>query len=280
MQDPTNNAPTTPKTESIFKTVMKDHIPVSLPITTVVYDYCQITSTASKRATLILDYLTRVAEPNKLPVRFIANTSLIANDDLNSLNVHDACYIEFLGEAYDDAETQHDNDWFKDGKLIPYHFAPANVSDQVLERLHKNHLYKLSGYYCNDDITPIIESTCRQAFQSAENSRYAAELIVRRDKENLPIRQVYALNSSPGHHARRDGYGGYCFLNNAAIAAARIHHLTNAPVAILDLDYHAGDGTQDIFYDSDKILTISIHMNPEFDYPTYSGYPEEKGRGA
>ena len=232
------------------------------------------------RAVLVREYLMKVAESDKLPIRFIENAKPILDSDLSLLKVHDKDYLDFLTYAHLDAGQHNDNDWFKDGKLVPYHFVRGVATDSVINRLRKSHLYKLSGFYCNDDITPIIDSTSVNAFRSAENSRYAADLIVQRDRDNSPVRQVYALNSSPGHHAMHAGYGGYCFLNNAAIAATRIHQLTGAPVAILDLDYHAGDGTQEIFYDDDKILTVSIHMNPAHDYPTYSGYPEEKGCGA
>jgi acetoin utilization deacetylase AcuC-like enzyme len=263
-----------------FKRVTKDTIRGSFPITKVVYDTYEATDTASKRAVLIREYLMKVADSDKFPIRFIENIKPIGDSDLSQLKVHDENYVDFLTRAYIDAEKHKDNDWFKDRKLVPYHFVRGAATDSLIDRLRKDHLYKLSGYYCNDDITPIISSTCVHAFRSAENSRYAADLIVQRDRDHSPIRQVYVLNSSPGHHAMRAGYGGYCFLNNAAIAAARIHQLTDAPVAILDLDYHAGDGTQEIFYEDSKILTVSIHMNPEHDYPTYAGYPEEKGCGA
>lgn len=279
MQEPSGVTSGTTPTTPPFKKVTKDTIPKSLPLTKVVYGTCEATDTASKRAVLVRDYLMKVADSDKLPIRFIENRIPITQTNLQQLNVHDPQYIDFLAHAYYNAEKHRDNDWFKDEKLVPYHFVRGAATGSAIDRLRADHLYKLSGYYCNDDITPITSATGGNAFRSAENSRYAAELIVLRDRDHSPIRQVYALNSSPGHHAMRAGYGGYCFLNNAAIAAARIHQLTDAPVAILDLDYHAGDGTQEIFYENAKILTISIHMNPLFDYPTYSGYAEETGRG-
>jgi acetoin utilization deacetylase AcuC-like enzyme len=81
----------------------------------------------------------------------------------------------------------------------------------------------------------------------------------------------------PGHHAGKDYAGGYCFINNAAVA---VHWLSaRGKVALLDVDYHCGNGTQDIFYDRADVLTISIHADPHFEYPYYAGYAEEKGTG-
>ena len=89
---------------------------------------------------------------------------------------------------------------------------------------------------------------------------------------------AYALCRPPGHHAGRALYGGYCYLNNAALAAARLSQ--HQPVAVLDIDYHHGNGTQDIFYDTDRILFISIHADPNHAYPFFCGYAEEEGVGA
>jgi acetoin utilization deacetylase AcuC-like enzyme len=88
---------------------------------------------------------------------------------------------------------------------------------------------------------------------------------------------VYALCRPPGHHAGRDIYGGYCYLNNAAIAASRLSK--EARVAILDIDYHHGNGTQDIFYHSKHVLFVSIHANPNRAYPFFSGFADEHGIG-
>ena len=91
-------------------------------------------------------------------------------------------------------------------------------------------------------------------------------------------RLAYALVRPPGHHAERKAFGGFCYFNNAAIAA---NHLSRfGRVAVLDIDYHHGNGTQDIFYDRADVLTISIHGHPRFAYPYFSGFREETGVGA
>ena len=91
-------------------------------------------------------------------------------------------------------------------------------------------------------------------------------------------RFAYALCRPPGHHAERRIYGGFCFLNNSAIAANYLSR--QGKVALLDIDYHHGNGGQDIFYDRDDVLTVSIHGHPSHAYPNFSGYSDERGEGA
>ena len=93
-------------------------------------------------------------------------------------------------------------------------------------------------------------------------------------------RAAFGSCRPPGHHAARDYYGGYCFLNNAAIAAQRLRDDGAARVAILDVDYHHGNGTQDIFYERADVLYASIHADPSSDFPYFLGYADETGAGA
>jgi GNAT superfamily N-acetyltransferase len=88
---------------------------------------------------------------------------------------------------------------------------------------------------------------------------------------------VYALVRPPGHHAESKAFGGFCYFNNSAIAADFISRYGR--VAVLDIDYHHGNGTQDIFYSRDDVLTVSIHGHPSFAYPYFSGFKEETGEG-
>ena len=88
---------------------------------------------------------------------------------------------------------------------------------------------------------------------------------------------AYALVRPPGHHAERRAFGGFCYLNNAAIAANYLNRF--GKVAVLDIDYHHGNGTQDIFWLRDDVLTISIHGHPNFAYPYFSGFRGEVGEG-
>ena len=92
-------------------------------------------------------------------------------------------------------------------------------------------------------------------------------------------RAAYALARPPGHHAATDSYAGYCFLNNAAIAAALWAEL-GARVAILDVDYHHGNGTQATFYDRSDVCFVSLHADPAHEYPFFAGFASERGAGA
>lgn len=93
-------------------------------------------------------------------------------------------------------------------------------------------------------------------------------------------RAVFSLCRPPGHHAGTDFYGGYCFVNNAAIAAQYLRDNGAARVAILDVDYHHGNGTQAIFYDRADVSYVSIHADPSTDFPYFLGYADETGAGA
>ena len=128
-----------------------------------------------------------------------------------------------------------------------------------------------AGYYCIDIYSPINRNAFLAAREAVDAALTAAASI------ESGSRFAYALVRPPGHHASYDSFGGYCYLNSTAIAA---HFLSMyGRVAILDLDYHHGNGQQDIFYRRDDVLTISIHADPAYEYPYFSGYKEETGEG-
>ncbi|HQF70977.1 MAG TPA: histone deacetylase family protein, partial [Promineifilum sp.] len=126
-------------------------------------------------------------------------------------------------------------------------------------------------YYTYDYEDPILELTWDAAYWAAQCALTAAD--VARNGE----RAAYALCRPPGHHAMPDQYGGFCYLNNVAIAARYLQ--ADGPVAILDLDYHHGNGTQAIFYERADVFFCSLHADPADEYPYYSGYPDEMGAG-
>jgi acetoin utilization deacetylase AcuC-like enzyme len=128
-----------------------------------------------------------------------------------------------------------------------------------------------AGWYCFDPQTPILEGTWEAALGAAACALSAAGSLAAGEGS------AYALCRPPGHHAGRDYYGGYCYLNNAALAARRLLPLGRP--AILDIDFHHGNGTQDIFYDSAEVLFVSLHADPDVSYPCFSGYAEERGAG-
>lgn len=133
------------------------------------------------------------------------------------------------------------------------------------------HLPVQAGYYCLDSDTPLNKNAYIAARDAADTALTAVdELLAGR-------RLVYAVCRPPGHHAGRNFYGGFCYLNNAAVAAAYLSN--NARTAILDVDFHHGNGTQDIFYDRDNVLTVSIHGHPDHNYPYFTGFTDETGEG-
>jgi acetoin utilization deacetylase AcuC-like enzyme/GNAT superfamily N-acetyltransferase len=130
----------------------------------------------------------------------------------------------------------------------------------------------LAGYYCLDSVTPLDSGAFQAARASVDVALTAAEEL------RVGKSVAYALCRPPGHHAERALYGGFCYFNNAAVAA---HFLGGeGRVAILDLDFHHGNGTQDIFYRRTDVLTVSIHGDPDTAYPYFTGFARETGEGA
>jgi acetoin utilization deacetylase AcuC-like enzyme len=129
-----------------------------------------------------------------------------------------------------------------------------------------------AGYHLGDGACPVTATTLAAARASAACALEGARRV------GAGERLVYALCRPPGHHAASDLAGGFCYFNNAALAAA---HLTQAGkrVAILDIDVHHGNGTEAIFYDRADVLTVSIHCHPKRFYPFFWGYADERGRG-
>lgn len=129
-----------------------------------------------------------------------------------------------------------------------------------------------AGYFCADTFTPLTRNSYPAARAAVDAALTASEILLQGE------RLAYALVRPPGHHAEKRIYGGFCYLNNAAIAA---HHLSaSGTVALLDIDHHHGNGSQDIFYDRSDVLTVSIHGHPKNSYPYFSGYADERGEGA
>ena len=129
-----------------------------------------------------------------------------------------------------------------------------------------------AGFYCFDSGTPMNNKTWLASAWSAGTAYYAADFILK-DKGKTS----YALSRPPGHHASRDTYGGYCYFNNAAIAAKLLKK--KGRVAIVDIDFHHGNGTQEIFYKDDQVFFISIHGDPRNHFPYFCGHPSEIGQG-
>lgn len=120
--------------------------------------------------------------------------------------------------------------------------------------------------------TPLAGNTLAQAWLASCVVLTGADLL------RQGALRVYALERPPGHHAGRYKYGGYCYINHAAVAAHTLQ--AHGRVAVLDIDFHHGNGTQEIFYDTDRVLYVSLHGHPAWAYPRFSGWPEETGAGA
>jgi acetoin utilization deacetylase AcuC-like enzyme/GNAT superfamily N-acetyltransferase len=129
-----------------------------------------------------------------------------------------------------------------------------------------------AGYYCIDTFTPLTRNVYKAARAAVDCALTGAELL--RGGAQL----VYAICRPPGHHAEQRVYGGFCYFNNAAVAA---HYLSaHGKIAVIDIDFHHGNGTQDIFYERADVLTISIHGDPSYAYPYFAGFADERGAGA
>lgn len=183
--------------------------------------------------------------------------------------VHSDDYLQYLEHAYER--------WVAAGGA-PAAVIPDTFAVRWMNRPPHGGL-ALPGYYTFDTSAPIVAGTYQAARMSADAALTGAALLLEGE------RAVYALCRPPGHHAGRDMCGGYCFLNNAAIAAEYLLSQTTGEgrrtkVAILDIDYHHGNGTQQIFYERADVLCISIHADPSYEYPSFAGYADERGAGA
>ncbi len=180
------------------------------------------------------------------------------------LAVHDPDYVEFLRTAH--------AEWLAAGRAgdaIGYTFPVRHRRPLALQRIDAR-----LGAYSFDAATPIAAGTWDAAYWGAQSALTALDALASGDE-----RHAFALCRPPGHHAGRDYMGGYCYLNNAAIAARQAQALGLGPVAILDVDYHHGNGTQDIFYEDASVFFASIHADPATDYPFFWGHVDETGAG-
>jgi acetoin utilization deacetylase AcuC-like enzyme len=143
--------------------------------------------------------------------------------------------------------------------------GPATEPNSVAMRL---------GWWCYETTTPLTQGTYDAARSSVDVAMTAAQQVV--GGESV----AYGLCRPPGHHASRSLYGGYCFFNNAAIVAQHLATTTGSKVTVLDVDYHHGNGTQQIFYDRPDVQFVSIHGDPQRAYPYITGHLAETGTGA
>ncbi|WP_455894178.1 histone deacetylase family protein [Pseudomonas palmensis] len=179
------------------------------------------------------------------------------------LRVHSADYLDFFQGAW-----QRWSALGHDGDLLPFTW-PA----RSLRQVKPSGLHGELGYYSFDAGAPITAGTWQAAYSSAQVALTAQAAV------QAGAHSAFALCRPPGHHAASDVMGGYCYLNNAAIAAQAFIDHGRQRVAILDVDYHHGNGTQQIFYARNDVLFASIHGDPQAEFPFFLGYADEHGEG-
>ena len=211
-----------------------------------------------ERIDMLLEGVRRLGGPIVSPPDIFGDTLAL---------VHDRRYIQFLSTLWerwrripDAAETPSPNVFALGRPSLP----PAGYPDSVVGQC---------GWHLGDGSCPITSATWEAARASAATAAHGAKMLLGGE------RLAYALCRPPGHHAAADMAAGFCYFNNAAIAAALLNE-AKRKVAILDIDVHHGNGTEAIFYDRADVLTVSIHAHPKRFYPFFWGYAEETGRGA
>lgn len=180
------------------------------------------------------------------------------------LRIHGQDYLDFLRSAH--------GEWVGSGRTgdaIGYAWPVVGRRPVRLQRIDAR-----LGQFSYDASTPIAEGTWEGAYWSAQTALSALQIVL-----DGAERASFALCRPPGHHCGADYLGGYCYLNNAAIAAQAAVD-AGRRVAILDIDYHHGNGTQDIFLEREDVLFVSIHADPATDYPFFWGHGDETGVGA
>jgi acetoin utilization deacetylase AcuC-like enzyme len=175
--------------------------------------------------------------------------------------VHSPDFVDFMQTAHDEwAKAHGDTD-----------ALPTCWPCRTLRQIVPEDIGGKLGYYSFDAGTPITSGTWQAATAAANVALTGAELI------NEGQKAVFSVCRPPGHHASTDMYGGYCFFNNAAVATQSLLDTGAQRVAILDVDYHHGNGTQAIFYDRSDVLYVSLHAHPDQEYPYFLGYADETG---
>jgi len=183
--------------------------------------------------------------------------------------VHDPKMVDWLEGAWSECRSFSDFD-----EVVPDVFRHSGflLSDSDAPEPMGSPMARL-GYYSFDTMTPIVEGTY-------EASRSAVDVALSALASTLSTGEVsYGLCRPPGHHASISMIGGYCFFNNAAIVAAEMARRLNGAVAVIDVDYHHGNGTQSIFYGRDDVFYTSLHGSPDRAFPYFLGYRDETGSG-
>lgn len=194
-------------------------------------------------------------------------TDLLDSSDVLP-QVHTSRYLKFLESAWQQwIELEKDN---TNHQPFPSVWPVRSLRSDIEP---DNFTAKL-GLYSMDNGSPIVAGTWEAVKAAADAAFTAASLV------SEGTRSAFAAVRPPGHHAGADFMGGYCYINNAAVAAQTLRNKGCERVAILDVDYHHGNGTQSIFYNRADVLVVNIHGDPKTEYPFYLGHADETGEGA
>ncbi len=224
---------------------------------------------------------SRFQEPFEHPGRAEMIRAALASDDqfefvtpdehgLEAINaVHDPDMVEFLEHAWVRYQVDHG----PTHDVVPDVFALPALRDGMGPARYPEQVAMEFGWWCFETTTPLTQGTYAAARSSVDVGLTTAQLVL--DGEQA----AYGLCRPPGHHAARAAYGGYCFFNNAAVVANHVAATTGTKVTVLDVDYHHGNGTQQIFYERDDVQFVSLHGDPKRAYPYFAGFADEKGSG-
>jgi acetoin utilization deacetylase AcuC-like enzyme len=188
------------------------------------------------------------------------------------LAVHDPGLLAFLRDAWNEARrVGHRYDF-----LAPETIAAGALTEGMSDRFRREtpRIEGRAGFWALDTSTPIVAGTYVAARAAVDVALTAVDLVLDGGES-----AAYGLCRPPGHHAARSMYGGFCYFNNAAIAAQAITERTGERVAILDVDYHHGNGTEQIFWRRGDVLYVSLHAHPDRQYPYVLGWEDETGEG-
>ncbi len=183
--------------------------------------------------------------------------------------VHDAGLVRFLERAWADYQVRHPGTH----DVVPDMFAMPGLVDGIGPFPDRSVVDHELGRWCFETTTPITQGTYDAARSAVDIALTSTDAVL------AGRATAYGLCRPPGHHAPTGLYGGYCFFNNAAVAAHHAASKTGTKVTVLDVDYHHGNGTQQIFYGRDDVQYVSLHGDPARAYPYVTGFADERGAG-
>lgn len=189
----------------------------------------------------------------------------VEHDLSTAAKVHRKDYLDFLPAIYDKWKAEG-----RDGTALPFTWSTRGLRGDVLPE----HIDGQLGFYSFDGGCGIVEGSWDAIKSSHDVALTAAGLV------HGGERTAFALCRPPGHHAGAAFMAGYCYINNAAVTAQWFLDRGAKRVSILDVDYHHGNGTQEIFYQRSDVQVINLHADPMQEYPYFLGHADEKGTGA